>query len=439
MNIPDLLQHQGFLKYFKNTSWVFFERIFRMTVNLFVFVWIARYLGPEQFGLLSYSIAFVGLFSVFASLGLDEIIVSKLVQNKIKVSEIIGTSFVLKLLAAFFLLVSMSSILFTLFSDQQTNIFILIITTSLIFQSFNVIDLFFQSKVLSRYVVFANIVTLILSSLIKVSLILIEANLLSFVLVFLLDSIILAIALTYFFIRNSGHSIKKINFKWNVAINLLKESWPLILSGLVISIYMKIDQVMIKHIIDDQSVGLYAAAVKICEVWYFLPIVIASSLFPAILNSKKTDIELYKKRIQGFYVLIFYLAILLVIPITFFSEWIVHTLYGNQYNQAASILLIYVWASIFVFLGVASSKWLIAEGLQIYSAINASIGAMVNVLLNYFLIKKLGVDGAAWSTLISYMISSYICLLLWSKTRINFIYLSKSIFIHKIFYVKKFI
>ena len=171
----------------------------------------------------------------------------------------------------------------------------------------------------------------------------------------------------------------------------------------------------------------------------FLPIAIASSLFPAILNSRKTNIELYKKRIQGFYVLIFYLAVLLVIPITFFSESIVHTLYGIQFNEAASILLIHVWASIFVFLGVASSKWLIAEGLQIYSAINASIGAIVNVLLNYFLIKKLGVDGAAWSTLISYMISSYICLLLWSKTRINFIYLSKSVLIHKIFYVKKYI
>lgn len=439
MQIFGILKHQGFLKYFKNTSWVFFERIFRMTINLFVFVWVARYLGPEKFGLISYSIAFVGLFSIFASLGLDEIVVRKLVQNKIMTSEIIGTSFVLKLLASFIVLVSLSIILSTLFIDQQTNIFILIISTSLIFQSFNVIEFFFQSKVLSRYVVFANIITLVLSSLIKISLVLIEADLLLFVLVFLIDSIVLAAGLIYFFIRHSGQSLKKINFKWNLAITLLKESWPLILSGFVISIYLRIDQVMIKHLIDDNSVGLYAAAIKVSEIWYFIPIVIASSLFPAILNSKETNIGLYEKRIQGFYVLLFYLAILIILPVNFFSDWIIYVLYGDEFIEAASILLIHVWACIFVFLGVASSKWLIAEGLQIYIAINNAIGAILNIILNYFFIQNIGVDGAAWATLISQFTASYLCLVVWSKTRINFIYLSKSILINQLYNIKKFI
>ncbi len=437
MSIKNLYKYQGFLRYFKNTSWVFFERIFRMTINLFVYVWVARYLGPENFGLYNYSIAFVGLFGALATLGLDEIVVSRLVKEETKTSEIIGTAILLKLTAAFLLLLFITLILFATSDDQKTNVLILIVASSLIFQSFNIFDLFFQSKVLSRYVVYANLVTLTISSLIKIYLIFIKAKLIFFVLVFLIDSIVLAMGLFYFFQKKSGLNLAKINFSMNTATVLLKESWPLILSGLVISVYMKIDQVMIKHLIDDNAVGIYAAAVKVSEIWYFIPVVIASSLFPAIINSRKINEVLYKTRIQRFYVLIFYLAVLIILPITYFSEWIIYILYGNDFNQSADILLIHAWASIFVFLGVASSKWLIAEKLQIYSAINTFFGAVINILLNFFLIKKIGVEGAAWATLISYFIAAYFCLILWSKTRTNFIYLSKSFLIYKIFDVKK--
>ena len=154
-----------------------FERIFRMTINLFVYVWVARYLGPENFGLYNYSIAFVGLFGALATLGLDEIVVSRLVKEETKTSEIIGTAILLKLTAAFLLLLFITLILFATSEDQKTNVLILIVASSLIFQSFNIFDLFFQSKVLSRYVVYANLVTLTISSLIKIYLIFIKAKL----------------------------------------------------------------------------------------------------------------------------------------------------------------------------------------------------------------------------------------------------------------------
>lgn len=80
----DLIIHRGFRRYFANTSWLFAEKILRMVVGLFVGVWVARYLGPERFGLLSYAQSFVGLFSAFATLGLDEIVVRELVKDESK-------------------------------------------------------------------------------------------------------------------------------------------------------------------------------------------------------------------------------------------------------------------------------------------------------------------------------------------------------------------
>ena len=133
------------------------------------------------------------------------------------------------------------------------------------------------------------------------------------------------------------------------------------------------------------------------------------------------------------------MAILIILLVNFFSDWIIYVLFGDEFIEAASILLIHVWACIFVFLGVASSKWLIAEGLQIYIAINNAIGAILNIILNYFFIQNIGVDGAAWATLISQFTASYLCLVVWNKTRINFIYLSKSILINQLYNIKKFI
>jgi O-antigen/teichoic acid export membrane protein len=131
------------------------------------------------------------------------------------------------------------------------------------------------------------------------------------------------------------------------------------------------------------------------------------------------------------------MAIAIALPMTFLSDWVVHFLYGNQYNQAGSVLMIHIWAGVFVFLGVASGKWLLSENLQMFSTVNTTIGAIVNIYLNYILIPKMGVEGAAWATLISYCIAAYLSLLFWKKTRINFINLSKTLLITRIFHVKK--
>ncbi len=161
--ISKLLDHSGFRKYLSNTSWLFGEKILRMAVSLFVGIWVARYLGPDQFGLFSYAQAFVGIFAVIATLGLDSIVVRELVKDEGKRDVLLGTAFRLKFIGAIGVLSVLGVAVNFTSNDKFTNILVFIIASAVIFKSFNVIDFYFQSKVMSRYVVFANTISLFLS------------------------------------------------------------------------------------------------------------------------------------------------------------------------------------------------------------------------------------------------------------------------------------
>lgn len=441
-NLKAISTHQGFRRYFTNTSWLFAEKVLRMVVGLFVGVWVARYLGPEQFGLLSYAQSFVALFTAFATLGLDGIVVRELVKDESRREELLGTAFWLKVIGSVAVLLILAVAVNFTSNDKYTNMLVFIIASATIFQSFNVIDMYFQAKVLGKYIAFANSLALFLGSSVKVALILNHAPLEAFALAVVFDGFILAIGYVYFYglslrakrsnlhsdIQNAKFSIIPLKFKRQTAVSLLKDSWPLILSGIVIMIYMRIDQVMIKEMLGAEAVGQYAAAVRISEAWYFVPMVITSSLFPAIINAKKQSEELYYARLQRLYDLMVWIALAIALPITFLSNFVIYFLYGEQYTQAAGVLMIHIWAGVFVFLGFASGKWFIAENLQMLAFRRNFYGMVCNIVLNFILIPKYGVQGAAVATLMSQLMAAYLSDFLNARTRKMFWMKSKSIF-----------
>lgn len=401
--IETLKKHQGFMKYFENTSWLFFEKILRIFVGIFVTAWIARYLGPEYFGTLSYAQSFVGLFSAIASLGLDVILVRELVRNKDSSGELIATGFILKIFGAFVMILLLVFAANLTSNNHNTNILIYIIGSAAIFQSFNIVDIYFQSEVLSRYVVKAKVLSLFISSIVKIVLIIINAPLIAFAFSILFDSFILACSFLYFYI--SKVKINKLYFNKSIAISLLREGWLMMIASMAILIYMKIDQVMIKMILDNKEVGQYAAAVRISEGFYFLPVVIVASLFPAIVKAKEVSEKLYFDRLQKLFQLMVWISIPIALFVTFFGGSIMELLYGGQYSQASTILVIHIWAGVFVFLSVANDKWFYIEKKANLLTIKVLLGVISNVLLNIFLIPYYGIVGAAIATIISYSVS----------------------------------
>lgn len=401
------LNHQGFMRYFANTSWMFGEQVLRMASGLLVGIWVARYLGPEQFGLFSYALAFVSIFSGLAKLGLDGIVVRYLVNHPNQRDVYLGTAFWLKFVGAFVMLGIVA--LATLFTsnDHTTNLYVFIIASGIIFQSFEVVDFYFQSKVLSKFVSICKITQLAVSSALKIYFVLTGADLIWFVIVTLIDQVMLSLALLVAYRFQKNPSFYRF-YDINIAKELLKISWPLILSGLAIIVYMRIDQLMIKELLGVKEVGLFTAAVRLSEVWYFVPVIITSSLFPAIVSAKKVSRMLYLQRLQKLSTLMTWLAVALALPVTFFADSIINLLYGFSYQQAGFVLAIHIWSTIFVFLGVSSGVFFTVENYTKKSLYRTLIGAVSNVLLNIVLIPHYGISGAAISTVISQFIANFL-------------------------------
>ena len=409
----------AFRKYFANTSWLLGERILRMGVSLFVGIYVARFLGPEKFGLLSYALGFVMLFVTIASFGLNEILVRELLQEKTQIKELLSTAFFIRVFG--FLMMGCIIIFALQFTndDKYTHMMITIITLSIFFQSFNVIDCYFQSQVQSKYVVIVQFIQLLITSLIKIFLIINKATLIWFAIVFLIDQALLAILLLSIF-RWKKEWFSVFSVRWELVTQLFTNAWPLIFSGMMVSIYMKIDLIMIKEMLDTKAVGIYAAAVKLCEVLYFLPVVVMSSLFPAIVEARKKDLIVYRKQVYRIYEIMIGATAIVAIITTFLADWFVYILYGSIYQEAATILQIYIWAFVFVSLGVVSSKYLVAENLEIYAMYRSILGAIINITLNWYLIPIYGIKGAAFATLITQIFVAYLFLFCFRSTRYNF-------------------
>ncbi len=380
---------------------MFGEQVLRIVAGLLVGIYVARYLGPELYGVYSYVLAFVALFGAIARLGLDGIVIRDLVNHPEQRDVYLGTVFWLKLIGALLTLGLLAIAVQFTGNDATTNLYVFIIAGGLIFQSFDVVDFHFQSKVLSKYVTICKLVQLALSSVLKLYFIFIQADLFWFVLVSLIDQISLALFLAFAYWRQKIGSFFGC-FNFGTAKAMLRNSWPLILSGIAGTLYVRIDQIMIKEMLGEREVGLYSAAVRISEAWYFVPVVITASLFPAIVNAKKISQTLYHQRLQRSCTLMTWLAIAVALLTTFSADSVVSLLYGYHYQGTGSVLAIHIWGAVFVFLGVSSGVFFTVE--ENYTKklfYRTALGAVSNVLFNLVLIPRYGINGAAMATVLS--------------------------------------
>jgi O-antigen/teichoic acid export membrane protein len=417
--------HNELQKIIANMNWLFLNTAIRMAVGFFVGIVVVRYLGPTQYGLLNYGLAIVVFCSVFAKLGLESIAIRELVVRAIAPEKLLGTVFYLKLWGGIVAAVIAVIVAYVVNGDMFIVLITGILALTLIFQATDVVDYWFQSHVISKYVAWTRISATVAIAIIKIGLVALGASLIWFVAVTAVEAAIIAIGFMIAYLRKKGH-IDRWVFDMTVARQLFRDAWPLILSAISVMIYMRIDQLMIGNMLGYDALGQYSVAVTLSEMWYFIPTIIAASVFPAIIQTKKRDETLYYARLQKLYDMMTWLAIAIALPMTFLSGWIVETLYGAEYAQAGDVLMIYIWAGVFVFTGVASGKWLLTENLQRYSFYFTGGASIVNVVLNVFLIKYYGINGAAYATLISYGVSVMVVPLFFKKTRILTYMLFKS-------------
>ena len=422
---------EAFNKYLKNTGWLMFGKVLSLMVGLV----IARYLGPNLFGDLSFALSLVAILAAVGALGLDTFIIREIIQEPAKRDEILGTSLWLRLLVNA-LLIPIAVGIYLLSHGLSTNpgepltLMVGLLALASFFQSFNIIDSFFQSQVQSKYIVQVQNVCLFISAGVKIALVYLGFSLIYIVWALVFDGFILAAGLVLVYQRK-GYHIFAWRFNADRAKTLLKKSSPLILSAVMVSIYMKIDVVMLKSV-GSRAVGIYSAAQTVSGAWYFIPVAIVTSVFPALINARKTDVERYHKRLKNLYDLLVYISLPIAIFISFTANYIVEVLYSNKFEGAGPMLSIHIWSGVFVFLGVASGQYLIAEGYTKISFYRTAAGAVVNVLLNIWLIPKYAGIGASIATLAAYATAIFYLLFI-PKTRQQGILMIKSLFLVDVF------
>jgi len=400
-----------------NIGWLFGDRILRMGAGLIVGAWVARYLQPQQFGLFNYAGAYVALFTIISTLGLDQIVVRDIVRDPDCKDETLGTALALKIFGGIGTVVVTAVTVFAFNRDNYlTTVLATIMAVATIFNAFNIIEFWFQAQVKSKYTVIAKNSAFLLATVLRVALIQMQASLVAFAWAVVVESILGAIGLIIAY-KTKGQKFLKWRVSWQRAINLVKESWPLILSGFAIMVYVRIDQIMLGQLVGEKAVGLYSVAARISELWYFIASAIVGSVTPSIVKAREESLTLYYKKLQKLFNMMAVITFALAIVMVFLSKPLIVMLFGQEYAPASSMLAIYIWSAVFGFFGWAKSIWIVAEGHTTYALITTCCGAVMNIGLNFWLIPAYEGNGAAIATVVSYAFTDYVLCFIYPPAR----------------------
>lgn len=384
------------------------ERIFKTLSSFLIGVFVAKYLGPEKFGNLNYVIAFVAIFIPIAEMGYSTILLRELSSLKNhKRNQVISTAFYLNLLVSVFVLVLIWAIVGLGVQDSELAGFISIYAIVVLFKPFSIIDYHYQSQINAKKSSIIKTVTLIVTSVVKLILILVKANLKFFIFAYLLDIILASIffILIYWL---EGNSFLKNTLDFKITRRLLKSSWPMVLSSLSIILYMRMDQIMIKNMINASELGLYSVSVRVYEGIIMISTVASTSILPALVILNKESEDRFEIKLTGLFRILFWGNMILALFITIFDDNIVLLLFGEQYERAATTMSILMWTAGLASLGSLTSRYFTVKKMEKKLALRTFLSLLINLLLNYWLIPIYGINGSAIATGISLLIGNYL-------------------------------
>jgi PST family polysaccharide transporter len=401
------MPHVKFKRVGENVTWLVADRLFRMGMGVVVLGMVARYLGPAQFGVLNYSISLTAIFAAVASLGIEGIVIRELVKAPERRSAILGTAFVLRLLGGGVAL-SLVFLAGWLTSDVQYVAPLAVVVALAFFpQAFEVIDLWFQKNIQSKYTVLAKSGAVLIGSAIKIGLVAARAPLILFAAALALDAVFAAIALAIMYHRRGEH-MRNWSVSREIARNILRDSWPLILSGILVAIYMRVEQVLVMMFFGSTSAGIYFAAVRMTEIWQFIPGFILASLYPLLVEKRQQNADAYLQKLQLVFDLLTGFGLVVAVGITVIGPYLLPLIFGAKFVSAVPILTILAWTAPITFSGGVRAQYFLIEGFTIYHTASALIGIATNVTLAVLLMPRYGIQGAALGALGGYFVSAYV-------------------------------
>ena len=391
----------------QNLFWAIMGKFVNLLSGLLVGIIVARYLGPEQYGLMNYVLSYVFLFQTFAIFGLDSIEIREEARHQANFETIIGTAFGIKIITGVIFMILSIATSFVMEADSYTTILVAIYSFSIVLNSFSVIRNYFTSIVQNEYVVKAEISRCLLSMAIKVVLLLLHLPLIWFIVSYMVDFAFLASGYVMAYHAKIG-KLRTWKFDKKSAFFLLKESFPLLLTSAAVIMYQRIDQVMIGQMVDKSAVGFFSVATRFVEVLIYIPMTLAQTISPVLVRARERSEQEYEKKCQQFMNLSLWLSLSAAFVTSLLANQIVGLTFGSAYAPAVGVLQIMAFKVASVALSNTAGTMLVCEGLQKYAIFRDTFGCIVCIVLNYLLLPHYGIIAAAYVAIISNIAAGYV-------------------------------
>ena len=412
-------------RFLQNTGWMAFAQIYQMVISLFIGVISARYLGPTNYGTINYAASYISFFTIFCALGLEGIVVKEIISKREQEGIILGSGIAMRLIAGVLSMIAVCVIVYFLNPSDSVLLTVTFLQSIILpFNAFHLIDMWYQSKLNSKVSTIIRCISYTLMSLYKIYLLITGKSVEWFAFSTSLDSLLIALMFMLMYRKNGT---RKLKFDYNTSKELLLQSYHLIISTMMAVLYSQMDRVMIGKMMTQTDVGFYTAAATICNMWVFIPQAFANSARPVIMELKDKDSNMYIRRLKQLMGFIFWIGALFSIVFTVMADFIIHVLYGDAYTMAKGPLIILIWSTVFSSLSYPRSIWMICENKQNYTKYILIWGVILNLILNYYGIKYLGIIGAAIATLFTEIMTCIISPMFYKEMRIFIRYLLESI------------
>ena len=401
----------------KNAGWLIGGRVMQMGLSLIVGVLTARYLGPENYGLINYGGAYTAFFTALCNLGLNAVIIKDFVDHPQEQGEAIGSALTMRLISS--ILCALLSVAISSVIDKNEPLTITVVALcsfGSIFHIFETFNYWFQNRYQSRITALATLCAYAVTSAYKIILLILGKDVRWFAFATSVDYIVCAVFLWAAYFRHGGGKLK---FSFRKSKALLSVSYHYILSSIMVSVYGQTDKLMLKQMLNASEVGFYTTATAICAMWTFVLQAIIDSIYPSILRLKKENQAAYERKNRQLYAIVFYVSCLVSIGFLLLGDMVVRILYGEAYMPSVPVLKMVTWYTAFSYLGVARNAWVVSEGKQKYLKYMYGCAAMMNVILNAVLIPPMGAVGAAFASLATEMFTSLILPMCFKEMRPN--------------------
>lgn len=426
----DILNKLKGNRFVSNTMWDIGGKVFQMGLTLVVGMLTARYLGPSNYGVIGETASYVSFFLVFCQLGFTSTAVKEIMDNEDRQGEILGTTIFFRVVTSILSTIAITCLMYVLKDGDRTIVWVAFLQSlSLIFQSFDMIHYWYQSRLETQVSVKIQSLAYLIMAVYKIAILALGKSVEWFAFSTALEAAVVAVFLIVVYGHGEG---QKLTVSVSAGKEILKRSYNFILSGLMATIYSEMDKIMLGEMLSETAVGYYTAATKISSMWSFILTAMINSSRPLIIESKYKSEELYVKQNKRLYAAVIWIGIAAGLGITVLGKWIILIMYGTEYLPSVSSLQISAWYTMFAMLGSARGIWIVCEEKAKYVKYYLGVGAILNVILNYLLIPLYGPGGAAAATLITQIFTAVLAPALFKETRVYTRYVMEAFFLRGI-------